>query len=53
MKDVDEALVILMDSEYFAYLNACTNLTVVVNSNYLLNNQLIKEPVTQNPFILI
>ena len=28
-------------------------LTVVVNTNYLFNNQLIKEPVTQNPFKLV
>ena len=28
-------------------------LTVVVSTNYLFNNQLIKEPVTQNPFKLV
>ena len=28
-------------------------LTVVVSTNYLFSNQLIKEPVTQNPFKLV
>ncbi len=30
-----------------------TCLTIVVSTNYLFSNQLIKEPVTQNPFKLI
>ncbi len=30
-----------------------TCLTIVVSTNYLFSNQLIKEPVTQNPFKLV
>ena len=36
-----------------AHFVVCTSLTVVVSSNYVFNNNLIKEPVTQNPFRLI
>ena len=45
-----------IDTEYLTLLVqliACTSLTVVVSSNFLFNNHLIKEPVTQNPFRLI
>ena len=54
-----EFLLILLScigSEYLtllAQLIVCTSLTVVVSSNYLFNNHLVKEPVTQNPFWLI
>lgn len=34
-------------------LFVCTSLSLVVSSNHLFNNYLIKEPVTQNPFRLI
>lgn len=34
-------------------LFVCTGLSLVISLNYLFNNYLIKEPVTQNPFRLI
>ncbi len=48
-------LLTCVDSKYFTIgpLVICTSLTLLVSSNCLFSNQLIKEPVTQNPFSLI
>ena len=44
-----------LDSKYYLIgpLLIVTCLTIVVSTNYLFSNQIIKEPVTQNPFKLI
>ena len=48
-------IIICIDSKYnlIGPLVIAMCLTVVVITNYLFSNQLIKEPVTQNPFKLI
>ena len=44
-----------IDSKYSLVgpLVSATCLTLVVSTNYIFSNQLIKEPVTQNPFKLV
>ena len=37
----------------FVQLIVCTSITVVISSSHFLDSILVKEPVTQNPFILI
>ena len=48
-------LLTCVNSKYFTIgpLTICACLTLLISSNYLYSNQLIKEPVTQNPFRLI
>ncbi len=37
----------------FGQLIVCTSITIVIASSFVLDTQLVKEPVTQNPFKLI
>ena len=48
-------IITCIDSKYnlMGPLVIAMSLTVVVSTNYLFSNQLIKEPVTQNPFKLV
>ena len=48
-------ILICFDSKYYLIgpLLTATCLTIVMSTNYLFSNQLIKEPVTLNPFKLI
>ncbi len=46
---------ICIKEEYYIFgqLIVCMSMTVVISSSYLINGYLVKEPVTQNPFMLI